>query len=74
MTNADIIERYRERVAIKIHCGGLSEVDAIRQAAGEVRELHGAIPDEIKLELKKAIEGELWSKKESSIKPKADGK
>lgn len=46
---ADLIERFKERVAIMIHCGGVSEYEATKAAYFEIRNLVGrdGIPEDV---------------------------
>lgn len=49
MTDEQIVERFRERVAIMIHDGGLSESNAIRAAYSEIRREHPGRPMPIEI-------------------------
>ena len=48
-----IIERFRERVALMIYDGGLSEFEATRAAYFELRRAGGSVPSAVSEEWKR---------------------
>ena len=52
-SDASIAEAFRERVAMMIHDGGLSEFDATRAAYFELRRAGGSVPSAVSEEWKR---------------------
>jgi hypothetical protein len=59
MTQSDLLDLYNERIAIVIHCGQLSEREAIRIAYFQVRDIVGAanVPEEIRRQFAAVMQG-----------------
>jgi len=59
MTQSDLLELYNERIAIVIHCGLLSEREAIRIAYFQIRDIVGAanVPEEIRRQFAAVMQG-----------------
>lgn len=56
---ADLLELFRERVAICIHEGKMTELNAIRLAYSEIKRMTSDVPQEIKTALRDAVNGAL---------------
>jgi hypothetical protein len=59
LNNEDLLDLYNERIAIVIHCGLLSEREAIRIAYFQVRDIVGAanVPEEIRRQFAAVMQG-----------------